>query len=319
LAILFATDSWETCRWMLEGFREQQHAGRLELVIAAPAAAGLSRDDPDARGFPQVRVVAVESIAPIGRAEARAWPAATAPFIVFAETCARPLPGFVDAMIAACRSGRWAVVGPKMTNANPGSATSWAAMHINYGPWLDASTAAARTDTPGHNSAYRRDALASLHGEVEPLLESLTALQRELGRRGYAIGFEPQARVAMLNVSLPGWFVIDQFSKGCQFAAMRCRRWTAFRRVAYAGGAPLIPLVRAWRVTALLRRLGRSHELRHGARAGMLLAGLVASGAGEMVGYVFGLVVRGHSERALHRFQYVRPADRPPGDTSAGA
>jgi hypothetical protein len=45
----------------------------------------------------------------------------------------------------------------------------------------------------------------------------------------------------------------------------------------------------------------------------MLFTGLVASSAGELVGYLFGErgTWGGFEERALHRPRFVRPEDRP--------
>ena len=310
--MVIATDDYASIGKALRGFRSQGDLARLEIVIAAMGGAVLGRDAAELAGFPHVTIVAAASPdIDIGRAEAVAVSETTAPFVVFAEGCACPSPGFVDAMIAACASGKGDVIGPGMENANPSSATSWAAMRINYGRWLADATPGVVSDVAGHNSAYRRDAVLSLGDELSDVMQSLTAVQQELRARGGVVYLEPSARVQMLNVSRPGWYLVDQFGKGRQFATHRCRRWSPLQRLAYAVGTPLIPLMRLARMAASLRRKGQLSEFWQGARPLLVVAGLIASAAGECVGYT----VRGHAstgffERNLRRGKFVRASDR---------
>ena len=311
LSVVLVTDSFATIRKTLRCFQAQGDPARLEIVIAALAGARLAPDAPEAQGFPHLRIVPVDTAIDLARAEALAWRAATAPFVVFAESCAYPRPGFVDAIIGACRSETWAVVGPSMANANPDSATSWAAMWINNTPWLHADQRDPAALLPGHNSAYARPALLSLGNEADDLMRSLSALQNELRARGHQFFLEPAACAELLNVSRPTWYLIDQFGKGRQFATLRCRRWSIARRLLYAAATPLIPVVRLARILAALHRRGRVREVWQGLRLAGLVAGLTMSTAGEFVGYLFGgPAPPGFFERNLHRPQYVRPEDR---------
>ena len=311
LSIVLVTDSYGTIRKTLRCFRAQGDPARLEIVIAALAGARLAPDAPEVQGFPHLRIVQVDTAIDLGRAEAQAWRAATARFVVFAESCAYPRPGFVDAIVGACGSDTWAVVGPSMANANPVSATSWAAMWINNTPWLHADQRGPAALLPGHNSAYARQALLALGGEADDLMQSLSALQSELRARGHQLFLEPAACAELLNVSRPGWYLLDQFGKGRQTATLRRRRWSLGRRLAYAAGTPLIPIVRLGRILGALHRRGRRREMWQGLRLGVLVAGLIASTAGELVGFLVGGRPRpGYFERNLHRSRYVRLADR---------
>ena len=313
--MVIATDDYASIARTLRCFRSQGDPARLEIVIAAMGGAVLGRDAAELAGFPHVRVVDAGAGIDIGRAEALAIDAATAPFVVFAEGCAFPSPGFVDAIAAACGAGRGDVIGPAMRNANPDSATSWAAMQINYGRWLDDPQRGEWPDVPGHNSAYRRAAMASLGDDLDDVMPSLTAVQHALRARGGLIYLEPSACVEILNVSRPGWYLIDQFGKGRQFATHRRRCWSLVRRLGHVGAAPVIPLVRLGRILAALHRKGRASEVWQGARFALMAAGLVTSAAGECVGYVVGWrASRGFFERSLHRPRFVRPEDRPPDD-----
>ena len=152
-------------------------------------------------------------------------------------------------------------------------------MQINYGRWQDISGGGNRSRVPGHNSAYRRDALMALRHDLPDRMQSRNAVQDEIRTRGGLIGFDPSAQVEILNITGPGWYVIDQFGKGRQFARMRRRRWPVFRRLVYAGGMPLRPAVRLFRIvlgggsTCPVRVLARGH------RSSLLVPGLVAGAA----------------------------------------
>lgn len=306
LSVVLATDAAATISTTLRHLHAQGDPARIELVIATLAGAVLHRDDPGLRDFPFVRIVHGDDGMNIARAEAQAVAAATAPWVVFAESCAFPRPGFVDAMIGACQSDRWTVVGPAMRNHNPASDASWAAMQINYGRWQDISGGGTRPRVPGHNSAYRRDALMALGPDLPDLMQSLTAVQDEIRTRGGLLCFDTSAQVEILNITGPGWYVIDQFGKGRQFARMRRRRWPVFRRLVYAAGMPLLPVVRLFRIVMGGGSTCRVRELARGHRCSLLVAGLVAGAAGECLGYLRGGPAgAGFFERNLHRSRYA--------------
>jgi len=311
VSVVIAADTVATIRATLRSLHAHGNRVRTELVVATLAGGSIDREDPDLAVFPLVHVVHGDDGIDVGRAEARAVTAATAPYVIFAESCAFPRPGFVDAMAAACQSGAWDVIGPAVCNANPASATSWAGMQINYGRWMGGSGGGVQPRLPGHNSAYRRDALNSLGVHLPDLMQSLTAVQDQIRARGGRLFLEPSASVAVLNISRPGWFLRDQFGKGRQFARLRRRGWHVPRSVLYACGAPLTPAVRLARLLIGRERSVHLLDLTRGSRCIALIAGLVASAAGEFVGYTTGgRAAMGFFERNLHRLRYVRPGDR---------
>jgi hypothetical protein len=214
-------------------------------------------------------------------------------------------------MVEASRSDQWAVVGPAMVNANPESATSWAAMWINYGPFFHTVDRGPADLLPGHNSAYQRSALLSLGEDLDDLVQSLTEVQVEFRSRGHRLYLEPSASVEILNVSQPGPYLADQFGKGRQFAKLRRRRWSIAQRLLYAAGSPLIPVVRFSHILGFLRKRGRVHELWRGRRLALLVGGLITGAAGEFAGYLFTgrTVVPEFFERNLHRPRYLRAED----------
>ena len=309
LAILLVADSKQLIRKTLRYYRVQTDPERLELVVALLDRTDISTDWLRAEGFVNVRIIDARG-GSLARAEMLAVHAATAPFVVFAQAHAYAQPGFVDAILAASESGPWSVIGPTMDNANPKSAISRAAMQINYGPWYgDRSRRPRPTGVPGHNAAYRRTALLALGKGIEKALPAGDQLQKELTARGHELFYEPAARVRIVNVSRLRWFLEDLCRQGVLFAAERREHWPLARRLAYATGAPLIPVVRLARIVSQTMATDRFGAL--WSQLPAMLCGLIANAAGEFVGYVFGKNAWADScETSFHRLSYVRNDDR---------
>jgi hypothetical protein len=309
LAILLVADSKQLIRKTLRYYRAQTDPARLELVVALLDGTDTSADWLRAEGFVNVRIVDAGG-GNLARAEMLAVQTATAPFVVFAQAHAYSQPGFVDAILAASKSGPWSVIGPTMENANPGSAVSRAAMQINYGPWYgNVSRGARPAGVPGHNAAYRRTALLALGEGIEKALPAGDQLQKELTARGHELFYEPAACIRIVNVSRLRWFLEDLCRQGVLFASERREHWSLARRLAYAAGAPLIPAVRLARILSQVVTTDRFGTL--WTQLPAMLCGLIANAAGEFVGYVFGKNAWADScETSFHRLSYVRNEDR---------
>jgi len=308
LAILLVADSLAMLRKVLRFYAAQCDDGRLELVVARVGGADISEIALREEGFACVRVVDGGD-GELAVAEARAVHAATAPLVVFAQAHAYPRPGYVRAILAAARAGRWSVIGPSMDNANPVSALSSAAMRIGYGAWWGGDARGTADTVPGHSSAYDRGALVALGTDLEKVLTAGRQLQLDLQARGGEILYEPAACVEIVNISRMLPFLADQFRQGRVVAGERSLRWSRTRRATYAIGSPLIPLVRLVRILAGAPRLGKPAPRVIELLA--LVAGLVASATGELVGYLFGKSPHTTShELSFHRLRYVRDADR---------
>ena len=95
------------------------------------------------------------------------------------------------------------------------------------------------------------------------------------------------------------------------FAAARSRPWPRWRRAVYALAAPLIPMVRLWRLAPVAGRTrGRPQLLK---LAPALATGLIVHAAGEAVGFALGAgsswtVV---TKIELYRERSVREGERP--------
>ena len=279
----------------------QTIAARLELVVVAMGRDHFALDASACRAFGHAQV-ARSGTRSHGEAGAAGVRAARAPIVVFAEDHCFPEPEWAAALLAAYASDEIVAVGPVFRNANPGTLVSWCDFAIGYGPWMAPGTAGDATFIAGHNSSYRRDVLLELGPRLEDLLEAETVLHLELRARGRRLLVEPRARSAHTNFGrLDIWFPV-QFHCGRVFAAERARHWGWARRAFYAAASPLIPFVRFVRT---FRQLGRASGPRPSfARLAPLLGlGLVADGAGQLMGYLAG---SGTSPRYLTGFEFGR-------------
>jgi hypothetical protein len=283
--ILITPDRYETIRKTVEMLRAQTARRQLELVIVSPSASTLEPDGEQLRDFSWVRTVEVDEFVSTAQARAAGVRAASAPVVAFAEDHSFPEPEWAEALIRAHADG-WSAVGPDVLNASPESIVGWADVLLGQRA-VDPERAQVVDDLPGRNSSYKRDLLLSYGDELDTMLEMETLLHWDLRAHGRELYLETAARTSHVNHGhLPG-FVREHFYVGRMFAGQRARRWSRGRRLAYAGAAPLIPIVRLSRILPALRRSSRRHGLFPRVLPPLLL-GLAVGAAGEMLGYAAG-------------------------------
>lgn len=304
--VIWTPDDFGTVRKTVSHLHAQTAREVLELVIVAPSRRRLRPDESLLGGFARHRFV--ESGArSIGRANAVGIRSATAPLVALAEDHCFPDPDWAEKLIEAHR-GPWAAVGPCVRNANPGTAVSWADLLIGYGPWLAPGTAGEVDFLPGHNSSYKRDILLDYGERLGEMMDSETLLHWDLRRHGHRLYLEPAARVAHTNFSRWSSWLPAQFHNGRLFAGRRAAGMSKVRRLLYVAGAPLIPLVRLARTA---RRCG-AVLWRRWSCLPALVVGLVADGAGQMLGYARGAgdALRRVARLESRRVDHVVPGDR---------
>jgi hypothetical protein len=286
--VIIKPDHCPTISKTLKHLRKQTISDRIELVIVTATAAELGLTESDREGFWAVRVVEVGVSFSRGRGRAAGVHKAVAPVVAFIEDHAYPALGWAEALLEA-HEQPWAAVGPVIGNANPGSTLSWANLFILYGPWIEGTEGGMSDDIPGENSSYKRNALLDCGPELDSLLDGAqdSVMHQGLRARGRRLYLEPKAKVYHHNFESLSASVKEHFDCGRSFAAARARPWSALRRVLYAGGGPLIPLVRFRRIWKDIRRSGKSRDLLPGIIPALLL-GLITGALGEMAGYALG-------------------------------
>ena len=298
--VITTPDSYESIRKTMSHLRRQTGREALEIVIVAPSLAQLCVDESEMADFGSYTVVEAGPIESIGRANALGIQRAAAPIVALAEDHCFPEPDWADRLITA-HQGVWAAVGPAFQNANPETAISWADLFLGYGPWLWPTAAREVDYLPGHNSSYKRDVLLGYGDRLESMMESETVLHWDLRAKGHRLYLEPAARVSHMNFSLWRSWIPAQFLNGRLFAANRVREMSPVRRLAYAAGSPLIPLVRLLRIAGVVR--SRPLVLRYIQSLPALIVGLAVDGAAQFTGYLLGA---GDTVNKIGRFEFNR-------------
>lgn len=304
LSVILPADRLAAIERTLAHLRSQSTSDRIEVVVVTPSLGGFAEDDAAFEGFAGVRVVEVADLESLPAARAAGVRAAGAPLVVLGETHCFPEAGWAGALIEAHR-GPWSVVGPAITNANPGSMISWVNLFMSYGPWVERRKRGPSGDLPGHNSSFKRAVLLEYGDELEEVMRSDNHMMGDLAERGHTLLFEPAARTAHVNVSRPLSFVVDTFGASRLYAAVRREGWGPGRRLLYIVGAPLIPAVRLRRIVGDMRRSGHARELVPRVLP-TLMSGLFVSACGELVGYLDGPGSTRHMQDIeLHRFRHT--------------
>ena len=257
--ILVASEGAISLARILDRLRAQSAAARLEVIIAAyPSLV------PDLRALNDTAfadlVVIEADLSTSACARAVAINQARAPVVIFAEDHSFPIRNDWAERIITAHEAPHAGVGPIMRNANPSSATSWANLVVEYGPWLGARKASEVDFLPGHNSAYKRELLLQYGDDLADMLEAEWVMQKDLRARGYTLWLDPSIEVAHLNYASVGKSLRLQFLAGLTFAASRSRTWNAPKRYLYATAAPAIVLRRLYLATGHLIKLQNAHS-----------------------------------------------------------
>lgn len=285
--VLVAAFGFEPMRRLLGYLAEQEDPSAIEIVLVTPSRAALALDESALAAFWGHQVVEVGPIVALHRPRVAGVRAARAPIVALSEDHCFPAPGWAAALLRAHR-GPWAAVGPAIGLANPESPFAWANYLIQYGAWTQPASGGEIDDLPGHNSSYKRELLTGFGDRLERLMVADTMLHWELRRRGHRLRLEPAAVSHHVFMTRPRPFLAENFYIGWQFAGIRGRDFPLARRLLYALGSPLLPLVRGRRIAQLVRARGWGRGLVPWALPGFAL-GLVASAAGELLGYLFGL------------------------------
>lgn len=307
LSVVVATDSFATVERVVDVLCRQTIADRIELVLVTPAP-----DEVDAAAaaagaaLAAVRVVQIDDLVPLSAARARGVAAATADVVFLGETHSYPQERFAEELLEAHR-GDWVAVVPGFENGNPEGALSWAAFLADYGAWSAELEPRELEHIPSYNTAYKRSALLEL-GPLEDLLTPGDELIVRLRERGARFRFHPAARILHVNVATPRFWLQERYLGGLTIASSRSRHWTRGRRLLYALGSPLIPLVTMARIVPGVRAARGQHAVPLATYPALALTA-VASGVGELAAYLGGPVDRGErrmTEYEIHRFRYVR-------------
>ena len=301
LSYVIPCGTWRHVDRVVGCLLDQEEADRIELVLAGPAEVEEQVPAHARERFWGVSVVVAD---PHDMHDARAAGllAAKAPLAIIGETHCYPRPGWARAFLAAFAEGTWDAIGPQIENANPATGLSWANLSLDYGPFLRPQRGEAEA-LPGQNSGVRTALLEPYRDDLGERMRMPYLFLVTLRERGARLFIEPDARSAHLNVTDRRAWLSERFGAARIFATDRSSAWPWWRRAVYTLGSPAIPALRLRRALRHLRRGGGP------ARAvPPLLAGLLASGLGEAVGYATG---GGDAESRIYLVELDREAHAP--------
>lgn len=256
------------------------------MIVVAPDRDGL--DDSCFEGFGASRWVVLPAVRTCGQAMAAAVRAASAPFVTYTEEHQYLDEEWAGNLVAAHARG-YDVVGFAMENANPGTLVSWAHLYGQFGPCIAPVESGESDFLAGHHVSYRRDLLLGYGARLEEMLEDECALFLDLRAEGRPMFIAGDVIVRHVNISrLTAYIYLDYLGQR-SFASARARSggFSRWKRVLYAGAAPLIPWIRLRRILHHLHRTDRYRELMP--QILLPIACALAAGAwGEMLGYLIG-------------------------------
>lgn len=287
LSVILATDTFNRVVSVIDSLAAQTIAKQIELVLVITAPPDASAREQVENHFHSLKVVHVPPIVSLGSARARGVEAAAAPFVFIIETHAYPDPQLAENLVAAL-SSEWSHVIPGFRNANPDSGLSWVGFLSDYGTWAESLPAGETEKGPAHNAAFRRSVLLEFGERLEHVLTFGDELYLTLRARGHRSYFEPAAGIKHVNLNRFRPFVRERYVAGVLIGGYRSKRWGLMRRLVYAFGSPLIPIVTLSRVQKGVRETGRRQSLPAGTIPALVLGAMVKA-AGEMRGYLLGI------------------------------
>lgn len=286
LTVIIATDTLDRVERVMQSVASQTIAQRIEVVLVMSKPPDLLKLEKLTREIHSVQVVEVPTIVPLAKARAKGVRAARSPFLFIAETHAYPDPQLAERLVSAL-SSEWSVAVPGFRNANPGSGFSWAGFLSDYGAWSDTLSGGETDRAPSHDAAFRRSVLLEFGDRLEHALTFGDELYLTLRQRGQRSYFDSSARIQHVNIEKFRSFASERYLSGVLIGGYRSERWTWLRRIAYAGGSPLIPIVILSRISKGVREVGRHQKLPIGTIPALVL-GAAFKAAGEARGYLFG-------------------------------
>lgn len=293
-AILLAGICRDRSQHALDALCGQTALGSMEIVVVDLAPEGTPR----LVSAPRARTTYLDRPGGVwASARVEAVREARGEVVAFIEDHCHPARDWASSLIEIHRQGRWAAVTYAFTNANPKTYVSRAAFIAEYGIWAHPTPRRVLRVMPGTNISYRRELLLTFGPQLEELMDADFNLQDSLRRLQLEMIVEPGARAAHEEFeALPPLCRANfDYCRAMAAARVQTRGWGLFRRVLYAGAAPV------YAPTVKLARLARSLRSRRPLWGDFLVALPVVAvvytvaAVGEALGYLRGPATARHN------------------------
>ena len=293
----------------LRHLRAQTRREAIEVVLVHTPPYAAQIDRTAFAGFRRFVTVTMEHIPTVASAFVAALRVATGDVIAQVEDHVLLEPDWAAATMAA--HGRAsAAVAPRLSNANPATAVSWANFIASFSDAIAVRPEGPVDCGPGHNTSYKRAVLQQYADDLVALYQSERVFHYRLRDDGHVILHDPRVRQAHLNISVGREALDHAFLGGVLFGAYRGRRMSGIEKAGRTVLAPLVPPLRLWRTWRILGGTANP-TIPRGAWL-LLPVLLVAHAAGEAVGYWNLLAdVEAHYEHfEMHRLECLRFEER---------
>jgi hypothetical protein len=280
----------------------QTVANRIEIIFVVSSHKQCGLDETEFACFHSWQVIEIGTIKSIAHGFTAGILRAHAPVVALTEDHSFPDINWAQALITAHQQP-CAAVGPSIKNGNPDNMISWADFYASYSEWAQPVISGPVRHLPGHNSSYKKDFLLTYGDQLKSLMQAESVLHRHLRARRYQLWLESNTCTLHLNFTAWTPWIKAQYHTGRQFAATWAQPWSWSRRILFTTASPGIPLVRLWRIQKHIRL---AHTAGFFIRLlPMLLAGLLANGLGQMVGYASGAgdSIEKVTQHEHHRFK----------------
>jgi glycosyltransferase involved in cell wall biosynthesis len=269
----------------LEAIEQQEGDIPIEVVVAdctgaATVAAIRER-------FPEVRVLAFTEPMSVPELRAQAIGKAVGRLVAVTEDHCVPRRDWLQQMRLAHQRHGWAAVGGGVVNGAVDTAVDWAAFFCEYSRHIAPVQEGPSASIPGMNVVYDMHALSSMPDLFEEgLWENF--IHDRIRAAGYILGLSASVIVFHEKLFTVGMFTSERFHYSRSFAGTRVQGQPFWKRLAWATGSWLLPLLLIGRTTrAVLFR--NSGYIRPYLRALPLVCYFcVIWSMGEFVGYLAG-------------------------------
>lgn len=194
--------------------------------------------------------------------------------------------GWITSILKAHESEPPVIGGAVEMSGDEASVTDWAAYFCDYGQFMLPAGRGAVNAVPGNNLSIKRAALEIGKGFVENGFWK-TLWCRKLQSEDLELFSEPAILVNCHKTYKLIPFLVKRFSQGRCFAGMRAFEFSRIKRVAYAIGSALLPLLALFRIISTIVRKKR-HFAKLLLSLPVIILAIISWSAGEAAGYAAG-------------------------------
>lgn len=274
-----SVNGWGDLEGCLRALTRQKGAERIEILVADRV--GETVRAPLRRGFPGVRLLEAEPGTTIPDLRAMAFGAAKAEVVGVLEDHVIVPADWAESMLRAHGEGA-EVVGGAVDNAARERLIDWAAFLCEYSHCLTPPEGPAPWVT-GNNVTYRRYLLERFQGTLgNGRWEN--HLHDALHQSGVTLWSRPEIRVGHKKHYTVVEYLTQRYLYARSYAGARLQGAGAFRRLAYAGAAFVLPPLLFSRIVSRVLR-SRLHRWELVRSLPLLGVFVTAWATGEVVGY----------------------------------